>query len=138
MYNPHSNHKDSIYRKIKKEMKRESIHMTTKNQLKTKEGDNRVNEGSKKSCKGYIKKSKWHKFPYKYTIVLNVSRLHSVFKRQKLQNGLKKHDSILLCPQEMYFKFKDTIKVKIVLEKRYIMQILTIKKLTWLNLHRTK
>lgn len=91
-----------------------------------------------KKLQGIHKKSNWHKFPYKYTIVLNVSRLHSVFKRQKLQNGLKKHDSILLCPQEMYFRFKDTIRVKIVLEKRYIMQILTIKKLKWLNLHRTK
>lgn len=32
-------------------MRRESIYMTTKNQLNTKEGDNRVNEGSKKAVR---------------------------------------------------------------------------------------
>ena len=44
---PHGNHKD-VYRKTQKEIGWESIHVTTKNQLNTKEVGNGVYKGPKK------------------------------------------------------------------------------------------
>lgn len=58
--------------------------------------------------------------PYLSIIALNVNGLNIPIKRHKEAEWIKKQDPIMSCVKDTHFRFKDTCKLKIKGQRKYI------------------